>query len=128
MQENENPIVYTCEIDTYSPGILEAYLVNGIILLQGGGNFGDLWQAHQSFRERVIQDFPHKKIIQLPQSIFFSEEQILKTISQVYTVTPTLRGESATAKYWRLDDGYVFGCHASRQTPYGPYESGRVQQ
>jgi exopolysaccharide biosynthesis predicted pyruvyltransferase EpsI len=46
----------------------------GIILLQGGGNFGDVWPQHQSYREAVIARYPGHRIVQLPQSIHFSDE------------------------------------------------------
>lgn len=48
-----------------------------VIFLQGGGNFGDLWPSHQSFREMVIERFPNHRIVQLPQSIHFNREENL---------------------------------------------------
>jgi pyruvyl transferase EpsO len=45
-----------------------------IILIHGGGNFGDLWERHQKFRERLCQTFVNNRIIQLPQSIYFQDE------------------------------------------------------
>jgi pyruvyl transferase EpsO len=44
-----------------------------VILLHGGGNFGDLYPYHQKFRERVIAEFPDNKIIVLPQSVHFDD-------------------------------------------------------
>jgi pyruvyl transferase EpsO len=64
-------IVYTADLATYSPAQLAARLARGVILLSGGGNFGDLWPHHQRFRERVVADFPDRTIIQLPQSLHF---------------------------------------------------------
>ncbi len=52
------------------------------------------------------------------QEVFFSEEQILKTISQAYNLTSTLRGESATAKYWITDGGYEFGIISNESDPF----------
>lgn len=46
----------------------------GTILLHGGGNFGDIWEHHQRFRERVIETFPELRIVQLPQSIHYNDE------------------------------------------------------
>lgn len=46
---------------------------NHIILIHGGGNFGDLWSKHQEFRERICKSFPANRVIQLPQSIYFGE-------------------------------------------------------
>jgi pyruvyl transferase EpsO len=34
-----------------------------VILMQGGGNFGDLYQVHQKLRESIISKFIGKKII-----------------------------------------------------------------
>ncbi|HVI41812.1 MAG TPA: polysaccharide pyruvyl transferase family protein, partial [Anaerovoracaceae bacterium] len=41
--------------------------------LQGGGNFGDLYPWHQSFREHIVKQFPDNKIVILPQTIHFSD-------------------------------------------------------
>ena len=49
------------------------------IVLSGGGNFGDIWSEHwpncQAFREAVMERFPGKKIVQLPQSIHFNSRR-----------------------------------------------------
>lgn len=44
---------------------------NTTILLQGGGNFGDLYPAAQLLREAVVRDFPMNRIVILPQTIHF---------------------------------------------------------
>lgn len=46
-----------------------------IILIHGGGNFGDLYPRHQTLRELVISRYPENRIIQLPQSIYFQSSQ-----------------------------------------------------
>jgi exopolysaccharide biosynthesis predicted pyruvyltransferase EpsI len=43
-----------------------------IIVLSGGGDFGDLWKKIQENREEVLRSFPNHTIIQLPQSIEYS--------------------------------------------------------
>lgn len=48
-----------------------------IILLQGGGNFGDLWRMHQDFRLKIIELYPNNKIIILPQSIYYQDKDVL---------------------------------------------------
>lgn len=47
--------------------------VNTTLLLQGGGNFGDLYPIHQKFRCEIIQQYPENPIIILPQSIHYQE-------------------------------------------------------
>lgn len=46
---------------------------NIIILLQGGGNWGDLWLRHQYFRNKIVETYPKNKIIILPQSIHYND-------------------------------------------------------
>ncbi|WP_445185067.1 polysaccharide pyruvyl transferase family protein [Pseudonocardia sp. Cha107L01] len=64
-------IDYICDGFRYSANALRDRVPVGPILIQGGGNLGDRWLETQEFRERVIRDFPDRRIIQLPQSIDF---------------------------------------------------------
>lgn len=63
---------YVSRIHDFSPEALERAMPEGPIFIHGGGNFGDLWVAHQDFREHVIERFPGRRIIQFPQSIHYS--------------------------------------------------------
>jgi exopolysaccharide biosynthesis predicted pyruvyltransferase EpsI len=45
----------------------------GTILIHGGGNFGNVWPLHQQLREEVLDRFPDHSVIQLPQTVHFSE-------------------------------------------------------
>lgn len=49
-----------------------------IIVMQGGGNFGDIWMEHQQFRLSVIRNFPGHKIIILPQTVYYGNEEVLE--------------------------------------------------
>lgn len=55
---------------------------NGPILLHGGGNFGDIWPAHQHFREEVLNRYPGRTVIQLPQSLQFDDQSNLRRTAQ----------------------------------------------
>ena len=66
-------ISYHCEVRDYSETALRSALPEGVILLHGGGNFGDIWPAHQRFREHILERFRDHKIVQFPQSIHFSD-------------------------------------------------------
>jgi exopolysaccharide biosynthesis predicted pyruvyltransferase EpsI len=46
---------------------------DGAILIHGGGNFGDVWPMHQQLREEVLDRFPDHPVLQLPQTIHFSD-------------------------------------------------------
>src|SRR5262249_51583605 len=62
---------YVSRMRDFSPEELERAMPTGPIFIHGGGNFGDLWVTHQDFRERVIERFPNRQIIQFPQSIHY---------------------------------------------------------
>lgn len=66
---------YTCDFPILSPDIL--------ILLQGGGNFGDLWRSTQEFRLKVCQMYPNNKIIIFPQTVFYEAQQLLYADAQI---------------------------------------------
>jgi exopolysaccharide biosynthesis predicted pyruvyltransferase EpsI len=81
---------YTCDVRSYSRAALARYLGDGVILLSGGGNLGDLWEPYQQLRERVIADFPGNRIIQLPQSIHFQRRENLERARRVFDAHPDL--------------------------------------
>lgn len=70
-------IVYECSRSDYSREPMARALGDGLILIAGGGNLGDLWPNHQVFRERIIADFPGNPIVQLPQSMCFEQQENL---------------------------------------------------
>ncbi|MCM3748270.1 polysaccharide pyruvyl transferase family protein [Paenibacillus pasadenensis] len=45
-----------------------------ILVLHGGGNFGDLYAKHQLLRERIVERYPGHRIVMLPQTIFYKSE------------------------------------------------------
>ncbi len=57
---------------------------DALIVLHGGGNFGDLYPVHQRFREAVVRQFPHHPIVQLPQTVHFSSEQARQASAAVF--------------------------------------------
>ena len=83
-------VVYACDAAGYSEAQLARHLGDGVILLSGGGNLGDLWPVHQRLRERVIGAFPGHRIVQLPQSIWFEDEAHRERARAVFDAHPRL--------------------------------------
>jgi exopolysaccharide biosynthesis predicted pyruvyltransferase EpsI len=72
-------VVYVSSCDTYDRGTLIRRLGStGVVLLHGGGNFGDLYPRHQAFREQVLDDLPDHTVVQLPQTVWFDRPERLE--------------------------------------------------
>jgi exopolysaccharide biosynthesis predicted pyruvyltransferase EpsI len=75
---------FICDLRTYDRAELARRLgPGGVILLAGGGTFGDLWPAAQELREEIITSFPGHRIIQLPQTIHFDRREALQRTRSV---------------------------------------------
>ena len=48
---------------------------NDIILIHGGGFLGTLWMGQELHVRKIIETFPNNKIIILPQTIFYGEDE-----------------------------------------------------
>lgn len=79
---------YACDPWSYDPGRLRTALPTGPILLLGGGNFGDVYAREQGLRIRILEDFPDRPIIQLPQSIWFRSPSALAAMSELLARRP----------------------------------------
>lgn len=55
---------------------------NGIIAMQGGGNLGDLYLLHQDARLKAFANFRKKKIVVMPQSVYFANRANLLRFAQ----------------------------------------------
>jgi pyruvyl transferase EpsO len=65
-------VVHVASQACYDPAAIDRALgPEGVVVILGGGNFGDLYPAHQQHRERVVSDLAHRPVIQLPVSIHF---------------------------------------------------------
>lgn len=53
-----------------------------VILICGGGNFGDLYPLHQALRHQLVCRYPAHRIVQLPQSIHFESTEAARQSGQ----------------------------------------------
>jgi exopolysaccharide biosynthesis predicted pyruvyltransferase EpsI len=71
-------VIYECAWRDYSRAALGAAVKDGaLIVFTGGGNFGDVWPATHSLRERVVEDFRDTRVVQLQQSVHFARPRNL---------------------------------------------------
>lgn len=83
-------VQYLCAYNTYDRAVMDEKVPNGPILLQGGGSFGDRYRVYQEFRERVIAENPDRKIVQMPQTFEFSDQDFLARTREIYARHPDL--------------------------------------
>jgi exopolysaccharide biosynthesis predicted pyruvyltransferase EpsI len=79
------PPSYVCDTYSYSEPDLRQHVPHGTILINGGGNLGDVWTRHQALRQRVVSDFPGHRIVQLPQTIHFQSATALETAAALFS-------------------------------------------
>jgi exopolysaccharide biosynthesis predicted pyruvyltransferase EpsI len=77
-------IEYVCDWLSYDERHLRRRAPDATILLHGGGNFGDIWPEHQLLRERLVAAFPERRIVQLPQTMSFSDPRNLERARRVF--------------------------------------------
>jgi exopolysaccharide biosynthesis protein PssK len=106
LRDLEVSTVFACDHQSYSPEALAAALGDGTILLNGGGNLGDVWPREQILRERIFQDFRRTPIVQLPQSLHFDDPENLVRFRQLVEgrddVVFLLREEQSLARARQL--------------------------
>jgi len=94
---------YAAGVSTYDPQALRRSVSpgSGVVLLSGGGNFGDLWPVHGELRNRVLSELTDFPVVQLPQSIHFSDIRNLETARSLIRAHPAftlmIRDEASRA-------------------------------
>ena len=61
-----------------------------LILLHGGGNFGDVWDDHQNFRLKVINKYKKNRIFIFPQSVQYNDKNNLLKDAKIFSEHPNL--------------------------------------
>lgn len=74
--------VYTAALNNFSPQELRTAASEGPILIHGGGNFGTTWPRHEALRLDVLRAFRGRPIVQLPQSIYYDDENHLQVMAR----------------------------------------------
>lgn len=63
---------------------------NIIILLHGGGNFGDLYRIAQDFRLKIITEYLNNPIILFPQSVWYENSELISKDAEILSHHPNL--------------------------------------
>jgi pyruvyl transferase EpsO len=68
----------------FTASVRRAVPADAVIVLHGGGNFGDLYPVHQHFRESVVRQFPEHPIVLMPQTVHFQSEQARQESAAIF--------------------------------------------
>jgi len=61
-----------------------------IVVLHGGGNFGDIYEVSEVFRERVIARCHNSRVVVLPQTVYFQTQTAVDRMASVLRQHPDL--------------------------------------
>ena len=61
-----------------------------VLVMQGGGNLGDLYVEDQLFREMTIAAFPNRRAIFMPQTVYFESRELLEQSARLMMLHPDL--------------------------------------
>ena len=85
---------YKCK---FSTGYLKSIFIakefiqpNTLLLFQGGGNFGDVWEGPNDFRKAVLRMYPNQPSIIFPQTIYYNKIENLKEDAAFYANYPNV--------------------------------------
>ena len=95
------PIVYECSAENYDREAMAAKIGGATILMQGGGNFGRHPLRHE-VRLRVVQDFPHNRVIFFPQQVTPNDNSYLERTADVIRQHPDVTLFARTTDTQRL--------------------------
>lgn len=76
-----------------------------IIVLNGGGSFGDIWRVIMDFFLKVVETYPDNRIILFPQSAFYNDTSLIKHDAEIMGRHPNL--------YLIARDNYTFNLFSS---------------
>jgi len=80
LEELSYKCLYSASIETYKKVKLKK---DTVILLQGGGNFGDLWRRHTDFLLKVLSDYPDNKVVLMPQSVYYNDKELMQEDARI---------------------------------------------
>lgn len=84
-------IGYSCASWDFDAASLRAAVGDAPVLVNGGGNFGDLYAGQQGTRREVLRTLRSNPVVQLPQSIHFTDPANEAAMVELVTAHPHVR-------------------------------------
>lgn len=83
-------VAYTSDLSSFDADRLRRAMPEGVILMHGGGNFGDIWFGHQAHRERIARQMRDYRIVCLPQTVYFGSRDRAQIANDALSSHPDL--------------------------------------
>jgi pyruvyl transferase EpsO len=74
---------YSQPLYVLHPRGLRSVVGDGPVLVNGGGSFGDVYRKTQRFLYRVVETFPERRVVVLPQTVYFETPDGLEAAKRV---------------------------------------------
>ncbi len=72
------------------PTVLRDVDPGDVFVFHGGGNLGDLYPEHLDAMAGVIRQFPRNQVVQMPQTVYFANDQIREDRCRLFRTHPDL--------------------------------------
>jgi exopolysaccharide biosynthesis predicted pyruvyltransferase EpsI len=89
LEQPQVKLNYVTTNGDFSAAEMEQKIGQGTILLQGGGNLGDLYTTLK-FNESIIERYHDRPIVILPQTIYFRNQEALEQTARIFNNHPNL--------------------------------------
>jgi pyruvyl transferase EpsO len=83
-------VLYECSLHQLDMHRVASLPPETVLVMQGGGNLGDLYVHHQRFREAIIAAFPSRRVVIMPQTVHFVNRERLEQSAQRMLLHPDL--------------------------------------
>ncbi|MBR3071817.1 polysaccharide pyruvyl transferase family protein [Fibrobacter sp.] len=87
LKQVKHKCLYSASLSTYYNHNIPK---DTLILLQGGGNFGDLWERHHKFRKEIIELHPQNRVIIFPQTVWYENSENIKKDETFFAQHPNV--------------------------------------
>lgn len=79
---------YVSTTDNFDAESCRRHIRGGTVFLHGGGNFGDIYQRHQAFRQHVLTTFRDHRVVMLPQTIKYHDPALAAPAADAIAAHP----------------------------------------
>lgn len=77
-------------IEDFQDDAIKDVIGSNPIIVNGGGNFGDVWSYYKRFYLKLVQSYPNNEIIFLPQTLYFRSESRREEMGQAFAEHPKI--------------------------------------